>query len=74
MHCGTVCNTQMGGRAQNSVIDAHLRILDRIGQDISKRINYSKKKPLCPVVPTHDIEGAFNNTQHKLLTQIMSQR
>jgi hypothetical protein len=74
LHSGAVCNTQMGGQAQNSAIDALLRILDRIGRDISKRINYSKKKPLRPVVLTHDIEGAFNNAHPKLLTQIMSQR
>jgi hypothetical protein len=74
LHRGAVCNTQMGGQAQNSAIDALLHILDRIGCDISKRINYSKKKPLRPVVLTHDIEGAINNTHPKLLTQIMSQR
>jgi hypothetical protein len=74
LHYGAVCNTQMGGRAQNSAIDELLRILDRIGRDISKRINYSTKKPLCPVVLTHDIQGASNNTHPNLLTQIMSQR
>jgi hypothetical protein len=43
LHCGAVCNTQMGERAQNSAIDALLRILDRICRDINKRTNCSKK-------------------------------
>jgi hypothetical protein len=81
LHYGAVCNTQMGGRAQNSAIDELLRILDRIGRDISKRINYSTKKPPTqlsspmifrgpPIIPTliYLLKSCLNGKCHNILS------
>jgi hypothetical protein len=64
--CGAMSRTQMGGIQDNSATDVLIYTL---------MSNALKIPPGSrPSVLTHDIEGAFNNTNPKILVQIMEQR
>jgi hypothetical protein len=57
----------------NLLLYALLKILSPISADLSKMMT-TGQEPYCPSLLTHDIEGAFNNTNPTLLYQVMQQR
>jgi ribonuclease HI len=71
--CGATSPSQLGGRQNNSAIDAIVHLLDNIAPNLSIPKKNTKIVDRISVL-THDIEGAFNNTHPKLLVQVMEQR
>ena len=73
--CAATSNTQMGAQQHNSAIDALLHTIDPIIKHISATAEGTRnKKPPRPTLLAHDIDGAFNNTNPRLLLQVMKQR
>jgi hypothetical protein len=62
----------MGPRSHYSTIDTLLKVLSPISTDLSFQ-KTKGKQPYRPTLLTHDIEGAFNNTNPALLLQVMQQ-
>jgi hypothetical protein len=77
--CGAVVDTQMGGRKNYSAVDALINISTPMRQSLRRdkcqnpKTKHSKTLPRLSLL-IHDIDGAFNNTDPEVLTQIMEQR
>jgi hypothetical protein len=75
LRCGAISRSQLGGIQQNSVIDALIVITTPMSLALRRPLKGRKAKTRPkPTLATHDIEGAFNNTNPKVLEQIMEQR
>jgi hypothetical protein len=77
--CRAIVDTQMGRRKNYSAVDALIAILIRMSQTLRRKdkspnpkLKHSRILPR-PSLLTHDIDGAFNNTDLEVLTQIMEQ-
>jgi hypothetical protein len=74
--CGAMLRIQMGGTEHNSVTDALIYTLIPMSNALKIPPGKGRKIPpgSRPSLLTHDIEKAFNNTNPKILVQIMQQR
>jgi hypothetical protein len=74
--CGAMSRIQMGGTEHNSATDALIYTLTPMNNVLKIPPGKDRRIPpgSWPSLLTHDIEGAFNNTNPKILVQIMQQR
>jgi hypothetical protein len=78
--CEAVVDTQMDGRKNYSAVDALINISTPMSQPLRRRDKHPNPKSKHrrtlprPSLLTHDIDGAFNNTDPEVLIQIMEQR
>jgi hypothetical protein len=76
--CGAIVDTQMGGRKNYSAVDALINISTPMSLSLRDKYPNQKSKHRRtlprPSLLTHDIDDAFNNTDPKVLIQIMEQR
>jgi hypothetical protein len=74
-----IVDTQMGGRKNYSAVDALINISNPMSQSLRRdkypnpKSKYRRTLPR-PSLLTHDIDGAFNNTDPEVLIQVMEQR
>lgn len=70
---GTLTNEQFGGRPTISAIDALLKTLTPIQQNLLLK-KTTGTIPDRPAILTNDIQGAFNCVNHETLAHIMTQQ
>jgi ribonuclease HI len=72
IECGAISKDQFGGKPDHSAIDALVKIFTETVELLQPRTN--GRRAFRPSLATHDIKGAFNNTDPKVIIEIMQKR